>query len=305
MKRKSKAGNFLIRISVILAVITAVVFSVYMALDKWIVPKYFKAYGINNMQELVSTMKTLYTSPKENKMITNGFTKVDENSATDKLINAGFPTSHDGSVDYGAFAEVQQNNLNPGEYKFTDKELAAIINQMLQSGVLRNKLPNLKYIETTSINVLELDITPTAYEEDGEIKYSNRSAKIKFIFKFDTNSVRSQISEVMDTPMFLLNMILPRTLYITSEFDIEINDDGEYIMTNGTVAINNRTVEQSQILLDMLIGFIFEQQDQMTTEKLISEFEKIIPNGLKFLGKVSFENEINASKSKGVILTIE
>ena len=305
MKRKSKAGNFLIRISVILAVITAVVFSVYMALDKWIVPKYFKAYGINNMQELVTTMKTLYTSPKEDQMIKNGFTKADEDSAMETLLTAGFPTNPDGSINYRKIANGEDLGLSSGEYKFTDKELASIINQMLESGILKNRLPNLRYIETTSIKVLEVDIIPTSYIEEEQVKYSNKSADIKFIFKFDTSAVRNQISEVMDTPMFLLNMILPKTLYITSEFNITISEGGEYTLSKGTVAINNRTVEQSQILLDMLIGFIFEEEDQMTTEKMISEFGKIIPNALNFLGTISFENQINEQKAKGVVLTIE
>ena len=304
MRKKNKVANLFIRLFVVIAVIAAIVFSVYFALDKWIVPKYFKAYGINNMQELVTTMKTLYTNPKEDKMITNGFGKIDENSATEKLIEAGFPTLHDGTVDYKTIADGGEYTLVSGEYKFTDKELASIINQMLQSGILESKLPNLQYIDTTSISVLEVDILPKSQQQDGTIVYSNKSADVKFIFKFDTSSVRNKIAEEMDTPMFLLNMILPKVLYITTEFNITIEDDGTYLMSGGTLGINNRTAEQSQILLDMLIGFIFPAEDQMTTSKLISEFEKIIPQGLGYLGNISFENQINVQGSKGFILTI-
>ncbi|MBQ7466597.1 MAG: hypothetical protein IJS74_00835 [Clostridia bacterium] len=304
MRKKNKVINLFIRLFVVLAVISAVVFSVYFALDKWVVPKYFKAYGINNMQELVTTMKTLYTSPKEDKMITNGFNKADENLATEKLIAAGFPTTHDNSIDYQAIADGGNYTLHAGEYKFTDKELAAIINQMLHSGILENKLPYLQYIDTTSISVLEVDIYPQKIEGDGETTYSQKSADVKFIFKFDTSAVRNKIAEEMDTPMFLLNMILPKVIYITTEFNITIEDDGTYTMTNGTVGINNRTAQQSQILLDMLIGFIFPEQDEMTTAKLIAEFEKIIPQGLGYLGNISFENQINAQGLKGFILTV-
>ena len=304
MRKKNKVVNLFIRLFVVLAVISAVVFSVYFALDKWVVPKYFKAYGINNMQELVTTMKTLYTSPKEDKMITNGFNKADENMATEKLIAAGFPTLHDGTVDYKTIADGGDYTLVSGEYKFTDKELAAIINQMLQSGILESKLPNLQYIDTTSISVLEVDIYPQKIEGDDEITYSQKSADVKFIFKFDTSAVRNKIAEEMDTPMFLLNMILPKVIYITTEFNITIEDDGSYTMTNGTVGINNRTAQQSQILLDMLIGFIFPEQDEMTTAKLIAEFEKLIPQGLGYLGNISFENQINAQGLKGFILTV-
>lgn len=304
MRKKNKAANFFIKLFIILTALTALFSSVYFALDKWIVPKYFKAYGIENMQELVSTLKTLYSSPKESKMITNGYSKIDVDSATGKLISAGFPKNLDNTIDYRTIADGGDYTLVTGEYKFTDKEIAAIINQMLESGILESKLPNLQYIDTASIKVLEVDINPVALSGE-DAGYSHNSADVKFIFKFDTSSVRTQIAEVMDTPMFLLNMILPKTLYITTEFNITINDDGEYTMSGGTVGINDRTVKQSEILLDLLISFIFEKEDEMTTAKLISEFEKIIPNSLGFLGKISFENQITTEGYKGIILTIE
>ena len=304
---KNKKGKFtglLIKLSIIMAALAAVVFSVYFALDKWIVPKYFKAYGINNLQELVSTMKTLYTNPDEDKMITNGFGKVDVSSATDKLISAGFPTTFDGTIDYRTIADGGEYTLNEGDYRFTDREIAAIINQMLECGILESKLPNLKYIDTTSISVLELDVIPVSSIVDGQKVYSKDSADIKFIFKFDTSSVRNQIAEAMDTPMFLLNMILPKTLYITTEFNITVNEAGEYTMSGGVVGINNRTAQQSQILLDMLISFIFPAKDEMTTAKLITNFEQIIPNCLSFLGKISFEQQVNQNGHHGLVLTI-
>ncbi len=302
MRKKNKTANFFIKLFIILSVLTTVFFSVYLALDMLIVPKYFKAYGIDNMQELVSTLKTLYTSPKESKMITNGYSKIDMDSATSKLIDAGFPTTYDNTIDYRTIADGGDLGLVDGEYKFTDKEIAAIINQMLESGILESKLPNLQYIDTSSIKVLEVDINPVALQDGG---FSHDSADIKFIFKFDTSSVRTQIAEAMDTPMFLLNMILPKTLYITTEFNITINESGEYIMSGGTVGINNRTAKQSEILLDLLISFIFEKEDEMTTAKLISEFENLIPSGLELLGKISFENQITTEGYKGIILTIE
>ena len=105
MESKKKRYTFFIKLFIALATIVAVVFCAYLAIDKLVVPKYFKDYGINNMHDLVAMVKTLYNTPDEKDIITNGYTQADQRSAVKKLISANFPSVSETELDY---AEISQ-----------------------------------------------------------------------------------------------------------------------------------------------------------------------------------------------------
>ncbi len=306
MEKKKKKYTFFIKLFVSLATIVAVVFCAYLALDKLVVPKYFKDYGIEDMHDLVAMVKTLYNSPDEKDMITNGYTSADQKSAVKKLISANFPSISETELDYVEISEgLDKSSLVSGEYEFTDREIAAILDQMLESGILASKLPNMQYIDTININVLELIITPTQFtDEEGNIYYDSESANISFTFKIDTSSVRTQMASAMDTPLFLLNMIVPKTLYVTINFNFYINDEGVWAVKDNNMAVNGRTAKDSEILLNLLIDFIFTEEDQMTIEKFSNEFGNILITGMDMLGQIRVNSNIGSSKSNGVTLTI-
>ncbi len=288
MKKDKGRGHFFINLFIVLGVLAALVVSGYFILDKVIVPKYFGSYGITDMHDLVAMVRTLYNSPDEEDMLSNPYTTYDQRTAVTKLINMGFPAKSATELDYMAIADGANFTIKGGEV-FSDKEIASILDQMLKddSRILASKLPNIKYLDTININVLELIITPPVIDEvDGQKVYDDESAKISFTFKLDTSAVRSQMASAMDTPLFLLNMIVPKTMYITVNYQIRLGQEGSYVLEDSHVSINGRTEKDSDILLNLLIQFIFPPEDEMTIEKLATECGKILVTGMDVLGDV-------------------
>ena len=114
------------------------------------------------------------------------------------------------------------------------------------------------------------------------------SAKISLTVKIDTTNAQKHMAEVMDVPLFLLNLIMPKNMYVTSTYDVSINNIGEYEVTNSTLGINGRSPKQSEILLQILIAFIFPEEENMNPQKLSDTFGNIVNSGLKSLGDVEF-----------------
>jgi len=305
--KKHKRSGFFAKLFVVLAILVAVVCGAYFAIDKLVVPKYFEAYGIHNMHELVGMMKTLYNSPDEKEFITNGYTKIDTRNANQKLINASvdkcLETAPDsGEVDYAKISSGDFS-IEPGSYHFTDREVGSILNDMANSGVLASSLPNLKYLNDIDISVLEFIVTPESVEVDGKPEYLTNKADISCVFKIDTTLVRSKMAAEMDTPIFLLNMIIPKNMYIEVNYRLALNEQNQWTIENEDMAVNGRTVEQSEILINLMINFIFPEEDEMTATKLTQICGDILLNGIGLLGDLSFEYNIDSSGTNGIILT--
>lgn len=299
--KKNKTLRFFVTLLIVLVILGSLVVGGYFILDKAVVPKYFGEYGINNMGDLVEMMGTLYNNNDESDIVTNPFRESDKVSAENKLIGVGFPKLANGNLDYKKIAEGQFEVSSEASVELTDKELASIVGEMLNSGVLAEKLPNLRYLNTLTFTMLEVIITPDVII--GE-EVDLNSAHMEFTVKIDTSSVRTQMANEMEMPLFLLNMIVPKTLYISVEFDLSINE-GEWVYTNSSIGVNGRTSKQSEILLNLLIDFIFPPEDQMTLERLNEEFGGVIINGLELLGNVQFTNSIYSTSQNGVILTFK
>lgn len=284
--------------------IVVIVFCAYLTLDKWVVPKYFKDYGIENMHDLVGMVKTLYNSPKESEMTTNGFTSGDHVNAVRKLQKIGIPSLQNGEIDYLAVADgLNRDEIKSGSYYFSDREIASVLDGMLESGILASQLPDIRYLDTLKLNVLELIISPTKIGDGDQAQYSTKSASVSFLFKLDTTSVRSQMAVEMDTPLFLLNMIVPKTIYISVSYNLAQNDSGDWDIDDGHVGINGRTEKDSEILLNLLIKFIFPPEDEMTTAKLSKECGSILVKGLNLIGDMSLY-PAKGDRGNGVILNI-
>lgn len=305
MESKKKRYTFFIKLFIALATIVAVVFCAYLAIDKLVVPKYFKDYGINNMHDLVAMVKTLYNTPDEKDIITNGYTQADQRSAVKKLISANFPSVSETELDYAEISQgLDKSSLVSGQYEFTDREIAGILDQMIDSGILASQLPNLKYLDIININILELIITPTEFtDNEGNVYYDTDSANVSFTFKLDTSSVRTQMAHTMDIPTSFLDMIVPKTMYITINYNLFIDEYGVWQVGEGSIAVNGRTAKDSEILLNLLIEFIFPEEDQMTIDKFSIEFGNILIKGMDMLGQIRIKANVQAS-SNGVVLTI-
>lgn len=290
---KKKKGGFLVGFIIVILCITSLLVGGYFLLDKSVVPKYFGEYGINNMNELVGMMKTLYSSPDENKLIKNKFSTLDLESAEEKLKTV-FPTKENSTVlDYNSIADgVAKEGVEfPLVLEFSDREIASVVDEMLNKGVLAKKLPYLEYINTLKINVLDLIIMP----EVPSSETNPEKVQIHAIFKVDSTGIREQMAHEMGINMFLLNMIIPDTIYLTTEYTLELIDDA-WTYVDGNVSVNGRSAKQSEILLNLLISFIFPVEDEMDLEKLTIEFGNILQYGLDFIGQVEYTKN-------GIIIT--
>lgn len=298
--KKNKTLRFFVILLIVLVLLGSIGVGGYFILDKVVVPKYFGEFGINNMGDLVQMMGTLYNSNDEKDIVTNGFTETDRVSAESKLIGVGFPKLANGNLDYKKLAEGDFYVSPDAQVELTDKELASLLGQMLNSGILAEKLPDLKYINTLTFSMLEVIITPMV--ESGVL--NPNSAKMEFSIKIDTSSVRSQMANEMEMPLFLLNMIVPKTLYINVNFSLEISENN-WVYSNSSIGVNGRTSKQSEILLNLLIDFIFPVENNMTLEKLNEEFGGVVLKGLELLGNVQFTNSIYSTNQNGVVLTFK
>lgn len=306
MNKKHKALRFFVNLGIVVLVIITLGLSGYMAIDKFVVPKYFGSYGITNMNDLVAIVKTLYTQPDEKTFITNPYTRKNTIDAVTKLKDSGFPVlvTDEMQLDYAKIVSGKDLKIDASKFPmdFTDKEIAGIVDQMLSSGMLSSSLPDLAYLDTINMQCREVIITPLV--ENGIL--NKNACKLSMVIKLDTDSVRSQMATYMDVPIFLLNMIVPETIYISTSLNISIDANGDWKYTGGTIAINNRTSTQSEILLNLLISFIFPPEDKMDAGKLLGTFGNIIESGLKYIGTIEFTNNIvleNGTKSNGVIIT--
>lgn len=287
MKKKSSA--FIGKVLILLAIVLAVFSGGYFFIDKLIVPKYFGKYGIHNVPDLVGVVTSLYNSPKESKLIKNGYTQSDVTLAIKALQDANYAIADDGTID--------KNVEFKGDKSVTlsDREFAGICNKLIESGILVDALPNLNYINLEKISILEVTTTP---DEDSKVGDDYMGANISFIAKIDTVDIRDQIAEQMDTPIYLLKMIIPDTLYFSVSYDLDLTKQQSERVSNGKIAINGRSEEQSKILIDLLVEFIFPEEENMNKDKLTADFGNIILEGIDALGDFKFVKDVQRSNQK-------
>lgn len=293
---KRKRANILVKVLITLCIIVGIFAGGYFFLDKVIVPRYFASYGINGMGDLVGVVMSLYKSPKESTLVTNPYSQEDYSSAIKKLQDAGYQIGDDATIKEEDFEKFKGTEPVP----LTDREFAAVCNKLIENGLLSDVLPKLNYLNVMNITALEFKVTPdkTKVYEDGG--YS--AANISFIIKIDTTDIREQIAKQMNTPIFLLNMIIPNTLYFSVNYDVDLT--AEQGRANGSIAINGRTEQQSKVLIDLLIEFIFPEEDQMDKEGFTNAIGDIIVQGVDVFGDFKFIDNAGKLKSQNGILII-
>ncbi|MBR2391828.1 MAG: hypothetical protein IKB06_05005 [Clostridia bacterium] len=288
--KKSKAG-IVGKVAIVLCVIFAIFTGGYFFLDKLIVPKYFGKYGIYGVGDLVGTVASLYKSPKESKIVTNGYTQTDFTNAISKLQNANYQINDDGTITVVGFENIKGD----AEVVLTDREFASVCSRLVEDGFLVDMLPNLNYLNIINMSILELVITP---EEGSETK-----SNISFLTKIETVDIREQIATQMDTPLFLLNMIIPDVLYFSVSYDIDLEKSEEERVSNGSIAINGRSAKQSKILIDLLVDFIFPAEEGMDLNKFTTTFGNIILEGIDVFGSFRFVSNIGTnSLQNGIVV---
>lgn len=304
---RKKRSKFFIGLIIALAILVSSCLGGYFVIDKLLVPKYFSVYGINDLSALVDIVKTIYIVPDEDDFITNPFSKADITSSQNKLYEAGFPCLKDGEIDYESIAKGDFT-LSPAEdfednyILLTDKEVASIADNILTSGILVSNFPDLSYIDTLQMSIKQLSIIPNEKtkiepqiseepienEQDKYLNFTTSGASIIATIKLNTESARKQIATNLNMPLFLIDWIIPNTIYVTSSIDTYISKDtGERLYKNATLAINSKTAKQSEVLLNLLISFIFPE-DTVTIDELANQLGSLAINGIDILGNVEF-----------------
>lgn len=278
---KKKASGIWAKVAILLSFILAIFAGGYFFLDKLIVPKYFKQYGINGIGDLVNVVASLYSTPNESKMISNGYTQIDLTNGVSKLQKAGYKIEADGTIKEENISEFK----GTGKLELTDREFAAICNEFLGNGLLEDSLSHLNYLNITELSVLDLVVT---LDESSNIEDTNTytKANIDFIIKVNTSQLRGQIAEQMGTPIYLLKMIIPDILYFEVSYDIDLEKKEN--RTNGVIQINDRSPEKSEALINVLIGFIFDKEEKMDMGKFINEIGGVALQGIDSLGDFKF-----------------
>lgn len=289
---KKKNSGILAKIIILLSFILAVFAGGYFFLDKLIVPKYFKQYGINGLGDLVNVVSSLYSTPNEAKMITNGYTQTDFSNAVSKLQKAGYKIESDGTIKSENMSEFKGG----GKLELTDREFAAVCNEFLDNGLLEESLSDLNYLNITELSVLDLVVT---LNEKSKIDDTNTytKANIDFIIKVNTTKLREQIAEQMDTPIYLLKMIIPDVLYFEVSYDIDLEEEEN--RTNGVIQINGRSPEKSEALINVLVGFIFDEKEEMNLTKFVNEIGDVALQGIDALGDFKFAKY---EKQAGIVI---
>lgn len=305
--RKNKV-RFFIGLIIAFTILATSIVGGYFVIDRTLVPEYFGKYGINNLSELVNVVQTIYVVPDEKDFITNPFTEHDKINAISKLETAGFPTLKNGNIDYDAVAK-NEYSLSPNEdfvdnfVILTDKEIATIVADIIDSGMLATDYPGLDAIDTLNIELKQIIVTP---KEDSlipnekitdpdldprsaekNILSTTTDANIKLTMMLDTVSARQQISTNLNMPKFLVDWIIPDYLYVTCQIDTHKNEHGERVYENSNIAINSKTAKQSEILLNLLISFIFPD-NTYTIESFSNELGSLAIDGINMLGKMDF-----------------
>ena len=322
--RKSKI-RFFIGLFITLIILSTSVLGGYLVIDKILVPKYFNKFGINNLSELVNIVQTIYVVPDEKEFITNPFTDYDKNNATSKLTKAGFPTMKNGDIDYDS---VSRNNftLTPDEdfvdnfVILTDKEIASIVADIIDSGLLATDYPGLDAIDTLNIELKQIIITPKEgtlkpnekifdpeldpRSAEKDILSTTTDANIKLTMMLDTVNARQQIATNLNMPKFLVDWIIPDYIYATCQIDTFKNELGERVYQNSNISINSKTAKQSEVLLNLLISFIFPEKSY-TIESFSNEIGSLAIAGINMLGQMDFAIiQTSIGSQAGVKLTI-
>ena len=290
---KRKRSGILGKVLITLCIVIAIFAGGYFLLDKAIVPKYFGQYGINSIPDLAGVVTSLYKNPNEKKLITNGYTQTDLSNSVTKLQAADYKIDNDGKI-------TDKNNFKGhGKVELTDREFAAVCNKLLEDGALADALPNLNSLTTMQISLLQVIITPNEDSFDGD---GYNAANISFIIKINTVDIRAQIATQMQTPSYLLNMIIPDDLYFTVSYDFDLTKTENERITQSTIAINGRTAKQSELLINRLIGFIFPEEDEMNYEKFTNSIGEIALKGIDAIGEFKFIKNVDGKNQNGILI---
>lgn len=239
----------------------------------------------------------LLNSPiNEQTYISNKFSTTDLASVGEKMSIIGLSGLFgEDKSDFANFLEYITGEENDSTYqvssnlKLTDKELAALINELFKSELGLSEVSS----EDFSINLLQIEFLETS-SKDYEI-YEQTSLKLNVIIKINLREVTKAFKR------FPLNLVLgkfPDELFLKSTLTISTtNSDFGYTFSNDNLTVNSLSAEQTKNLFEVFkfvkLGTyteIMEQVNSIICELLIgSDSESGFIKRLSYLGVETFE----------------
>ena len=91
-------------------------------------------------------------------------------------------------------------------------------------------------------------------------------------------------------------------IYFEAEYELDLTKEESERVQEGVLEINSKSAKQSEIVIGLLIQFIFPESDEMTIEKFTADFGDIILQGIDFFGKFTFVDNLGVKGNQTGIL---
>lgn len=199
------------------------------------------AKGINVIS-VVKDVKLLKQEVNLNELATNQWTEEDLKSAKSKFENI---SSEDVVV------------------KFTDCELAAYINDIVQ------KKENFDSgVESRKVNLLDYGFELIQMEFDIPSDTTDIWTNFNMVFKIELQKIKNE--QFGKFPLNIIGKMIPDTLYISSNLEIDKEEKDNYSTKNLSMTINNLSQEQTEELFKTY-NFVMNIGDVSTFNKSIGD----------------------------------
>ena len=101
-------------------------------------------------------------------------------------------------------------------------------------------------------------------------------------------------------------MFLKPDVNLKSIYDIDLDkesaEESAIVDASGSIAINGRSEKQSEILINLLIDFIFPDKEDMNIDKFTNELGNVIVSGIEILGDFKFAGENSTQKKQNGVM---
>lgn len=222
-------------VKLISAILGIVIFVALVLVGIWAFVKI--KYDIN-LISTISQVKTLNTEVNASEKYPNMFSISDMESAK-TTVNAKSEDLITGNETDG-YTINSGSSLNAlsGDLKLTDKEIGAIINNLM------NEEGNSASIQIGSQS-LKIELIQILFENVAE-----KSADVNIVIKLDTKPIKDSMSSF---PLNMISKYIPDTLYVSSTVTVN-KEEGEfkYNVTSKDITINNLSSEETRDLVKVL-----------------------------------------------------
>lgn len=219
-----------------------------------------------NLYDSVKNVKKLNASVKEENVCKNKFGDNDLTTAKNSVnaVIPGFVTENeDGSLKFNL--DFTSDIAVGTKMSFTDKQMAAIINNLLEeTGDVNIEVAG----EKLDVKLMEISISNIA--NDG------KSADMKSVLKVDFKPVKAKLTGF---PKKYLKKYVPDAIYISTTTNVLKNDTldiYDYKLSAKSIVLNEMSEKDSEQIIDALNKFVKFDNIETLNDKISSAFMQAI-----------------------------